>query len=91
AMDSTGALDDYRKAYDSGDIGIVRLFGGKYYLLEYLMMDTGRVFVYESGAFVKSDDCDIRTPHRDLMAKIEDIDIDAATASMLTPAQAALL
>ena len=88
AMDRTGALDDYRKAYDGGDIGIVRLFGGKYYLFEYLMMDTGRVFVYENGAFINLEDCGIRTPHRDLMDKIEDIDYDVAVASMLTPAQA---
>lgn len=91
ALDTKGALDRFRE-YSSEYIGPVTatLIGGKYYVLEQGIMDIGTPFTYENGVFVEQSDCYVRNCHIS-MNSIEYIDYDAAVASMLTPAQAALL
>ncbi len=91
ALDTKCALDRFRE--DSSEyIGPVTatLIGGKYYVLEQGIMDIGTPFTYENGVFAEQSDCYVRNCHIS-MNSIEYIDYDAAVASMLTPAQAALL
>lgn len=89
AMDTTGALDQFR---DNGDMFQAEavLIGGKYYVLDHGFMEIGTPFIYENGEFIEQSDCYVRNCHIS-MNSIEYIDYDAAVASMLTHAQAALL
>lgn len=89
AMDTTGSLDKFK---DNGDMlpAEAVLIGGKYYVLNYEIMDIGTPFIYENGEFIEQSGCYVRNCHLK-MTSVEDIDYDAAVTSMLTPAQAALL
>lgn len=89
AMDTTGSLDKFKYNGDMLPAEAV-LIGGKYYVLNYEIMDIGTPFLYENGEFIEQNGCYVRNCHLK-MTSVEDIDYDAAVASMLTPAQAALL
>lgn len=91
AMDTAGVIERFREDnIEYTEEVTVTFIGGKYYVLSHKFMDIGTPFTYENGKFVQQSDCHIRNCHID-MTSVEDIDYDAATASMLTPAQAALL
>lgn len=88
AMDTEGVIKRFREDnIEYTEEVTVTFIGGKYYVLSHRFMDIGTPFTYENGKFVEQRDCHVRNCHID-MTSVEDIDYDAAVASMLTPAQA---
>ncbi|MDE7194470.1 MAG: hypothetical protein K2O14_10920 [Oscillospiraceae bacterium] len=97
AMDTSGSIDEEKRnelvSNPLSDSKVI-VIGGKYYCVYYGWMDTGEPYTYENGVFTYLGvDSGIRISkgYTFRINCIEDIDYDAAVASMLTPAQAALL
>lgn len=97
AMDTSGSIDEEKRnelvSNPLSDSKVI-VIGGKYYCVYYGWMDTGEPYTYENGVFTYlGDGSGIRISkcYTFRINCIEDIDYDAAVASMLTPAQAALL
>lgn len=87
AMDTTGSLDVYKDKYPA-----VTLIGGKYYCFNSGYLIVSKPNVFNNGRFTECDNGVVMSTGEIYdIDFVEDIDYDAAVASMLTPAQAALL
>ena len=60
AMDTNGDIAEFISQWEKGEVYGATLIGNKYYSLIYGMMDSGTVYTYENGRFVKSDNAAVR-------------------------------
>ncbi|MDE6762169.1 MAG: hypothetical protein K2J73_00605 [Oscillospiraceae bacterium] len=83
-MDSTNALSEFYEWYDENGFLFAKLIGGRYYVLESSVMDSGTVYLYENDEFIQTEECShVRNNHFDrIIPKVTDIDINKAIAEM---------
>lgn len=82
-MDTTNALSEFYEWLDEHGQLYAELIGGRYYVIIQGAMDTGTVYLYENGEFIKTDDCKyVRDSHYGNINAVLDIDITKAIAEM---------
>ena len=60
SMDTNGDIAEFIAQWEKGEVFGATLIGKTYYCLVYGMMDSGEVYTYENGRFVKSDNTAVR-------------------------------
>ncbi len=87
-MDSTGELSSY---FDAEYYDGTWLVGGRYYVVSQVPMDFGTAYLYEDGAFVRTEECEnVRLSWVCGVGAVRDIDIDKALSEMISAEDAAL-
>lgn len=83
-MDTANALSEFYEWLDEYGFLYAELIGGRYYVIIQGAMDTGTVYLYENGEFIRNEDCEyVRDSHYgDNDNAVLDIDITKAIAEM---------
>ena len=79
AMDTNGDIAEFISQWEKGEVYGATLIGNKYYCLVNGMMDSGTVYTYENGRFVKSDNAAVRFTYESRYSElkmVKDIDLN---------------